>query len=80
MDVVTRETIATLEGHTDSVTSVSFSPNGALLASGSYDETIKLWNIVESRNCRHTLEGHTDYVTFRRHFHPMVHAARFRIR
>ncbi|MDE0637425.1 MAG: WD40 repeat domain-containing protein [Candidatus Poribacteria bacterium] len=32
-----------LEGHTDSVYSVVFSPNGAMLASIS-DETIRLWN------------------------------------
>ena len=35
--------IATLEGHTDLVRSVSFSPDGTL-ASGSWDGTAKLWN------------------------------------
>ena len=60
-DVGSRETIATLEGHTDDITSVAFSPIDDLLASGSYDETIKLWNI-ESRETIATLEGHTDYV------------------
>jgi WD40 repeat protein len=37
---------ATLEGHTDSVDSVAFSPDGLTLASGSYDNTIKLWRRV----------------------------------
>ena len=32
-----------------------------MLASGSYDKTIKLWN-VESRTEVATLEGHSDYV------------------
>jgi WD40 repeat protein len=32
-----------LEGHTDWVSSVSFSPNGQLIASASKDNTIKLW-------------------------------------
>ena len=37
-DVVTRDTVATLEGHAETyVTSVAFSPDGTLLASGSGD-------------------------------------------
>ena len=36
--------IATLEGHSNPVTSLSFSPDGSRLASGSYDETVRLWD------------------------------------
>ncbi len=48
--------------HEWGVTSVSFSLDGKLLASGSLDNTIKLWDIA-SGVCLKTLEGHTGDVT-----------------
>ena len=34
-----------LEGHTASVRSANFSPDGTNIASGSHDKTIKIWDI-----------------------------------
>jgi hypothetical protein len=56
-----RLTVTTLSGHTDEVNSVAFSPDGRLLASGSADYTIKLWDVASGSLVR-TLTGHTDYV------------------
>ena len=53
--------LQTLEGHTRGVWSVSFSPNSQLLASGSGDGTIKLWDPA-SGALKHTLKGHIDAV------------------
>ena len=44
--MASRQEIATLEGHTNWVWSVSLSPDGTLLASGSSDGTIKLWDVA----------------------------------
>ncbi len=53
--------LGTLVGHTDSVNSVAYSPDGELLASGSSDQTVKLWDPA-SGTLLHTLTGHTDRV------------------
>jgi eukaryotic-like serine/threonine-protein kinase len=39
-----RGSIATLYGHSDSVTSVCFAPDGSRLVSGSLDTTIRVWD------------------------------------
>ncbi len=39
------ELLKTLIGHTELIDTVTFDPDGQTLASGSYDQTIKLWNV-----------------------------------
>ena len=53
---------ATLKGHTDFVTSVAFSPHGRTLATGSWDDTIRLWNPRTAEHLK-TLTGHENDVT-----------------
>ncbi|MYK41387.1 MAG: T9SS type A sorting domain-containing protein, partial [Gemmatimonadetes bacterium] len=61
-DVSSEQEIATLQGHTDRVTSVSFSPDGQTLVSGSLDQTVRLWD-VSTRQELAILQGHADGIT-----------------
>ncbi|TVY44212.1 Vegetative incompatibility protein HET-E-1, partial [Lachnellula subtilissima] len=53
--------LQTLEGHTDWVLSVAFSPDGKQVMSGSEDRTVRLWDAATGAALQ-TLKGHTDSV------------------
>ena len=53
---------AFLHGHTDGVRSVAFSRDGAILASGSQDGTIRLWDAGSGSPIGSSLMGHQDSV------------------
>ena len=57
-DVDTGEAQALLTGHTAYVNSVSFSPDGATLASGSDDHTVCLWDVAAGVQ-KAVFTGHT---------------------
>ena len=52
---------AVFSGHTDQVRSLAFSPDGISLVSGSYDKTVKLWD-VQTGGVVKTFSGHTSWV------------------
>jgi len=54
--------IETLTGHSNLVWSVNYSPDGKYLASGSGDNSIKIWEPTTG-NCIRTLTGHSSWVS-----------------
>ncbi|OAI52084.1 hypothetical protein AYO44_16760 [Planctomycetaceae bacterium SCGC AG-212-F19] len=53
--------LATLPGHSDTVSSVAFTADGKLLASGSFDKTVRVWDLATYKAIQ-TLTGHSDFV------------------
>ncbi len=60
-DMATGQVLATLEGHTDSVHTATFSPDGSRLVTSSSDKTARLWDAATGRQIV-VLEGHTSGV------------------
>ncbi|WP_438292790.1 nSTAND1 domain-containing NTPase [Streptomyces sp. HUAS TT7] len=55
-----------LLGHTGAVYLTSFSPNGRILATASYDRTVRLWDVADSARPKplgKPLIGHTSWVS-----------------
>jgi WD40 repeat protein/LysM repeat protein len=63
MDVTTGHVDQYLEGHTQVINVIAFSPDGETLASGSNDATIILWDVASGKPKGQLLEGHTQAVT-----------------
>lgn len=57
-DVETGKHTKTLKGHTDTVQSIAFSPDGKMLVSGSKDDTLRVWDTGTGRMLQ-KLAGHT---------------------
>lgn len=52
--------VAILTGHTQSVRSVT--GYGNIIVSGSYDTTVRIWDLLDGGSCKHVLEGHSDKI------------------
>lgn len=46
------DVVAVLKGHDDTVDAVSISPDGKVIATGSFDKTIKLWDAATAKEIR----------------------------
>ncbi|WP_414587311.1 NB-ARC domain-containing protein [Scytonema sp. PCC 10023] len=55
---IINSSVKLLQGHTDWVWNIAFSPDGRLLASASLDGTLRLWSIQDGQPI-YVLEGHT---------------------
>ena len=44
------------------ITSVAYSPDGKFIASGSYDKTVRIWNLEDGKEIL-KLEGHQKDIT-----------------
>lgn len=60
--IQTLKPVARLEGHTDYIGSVQFSPDGKMLASGSKDKTTRIWDVA-SLECLQTIAVQTAEVS-----------------
>jgi len=51
-----------LQGHTDTISAVTFSPDGTWIASGSHDHSIRLWDAMSGAEALPPLHGHEDSI------------------
>jgi WD40 repeat protein len=58
----TQKSVYVLTGHTAQVQAIAISPDGRFLASGSYDQTARLWD-AQTGKLLQTFEGHSNLVT-----------------
>lgn len=70
-DAQTGQQLLTLEGHSQGISDVCWSPQGNYICTASDDHTLKLWDVETGKSLK-TLTGHTNYV-FCCSFDPQSH-------
>src|ERR1700761_45564 len=53
--------VGTLDGHTDPVYAIAWSPDGKTLVTGGFDNTVRLWD-ADTRKEIKKFEGHSNLV------------------
>lgn len=61
-DLRTGRSVMVLEGHVKGVLSTAFSPNGYQMATGSEDNTARIWDL-RKRSCMYTIPAHQSSVS-----------------
>jgi WD40 repeat protein len=60
-DTASGENLLTLTGHTASIISVAFSPDGSTLVTGSHDSTTRIWDATNGQELL-ALTGHDGWI------------------
>src|SRR5262249_7155634 len=55
-EIATGQDVRRFQGHTAGCIEIVFSPNGKLIASSSYDRTVRIWEVATGKEL-HKLEG-----------------------
>lgn len=58
MDICSKRDIITLNGHTDFITDLAFSPDNRYLATASSDLSVRLWDVMTGKQIGNTMNGH----------------------
>lgn len=64
----TKEKMRSIKAHRMPILTMDFDPTGTLVATGSADKTVKVWDILKGY-CTHSFSNHTDIVKLVK-FHP----------
>jgi WD40 repeat protein len=75
-DIATKHILCIFEGHEGPVISLDFSPDGRLIISGSYDNTVRIWDTESKQHETLSITAQVDVrviVTFHRVWHPNAH-------
>ncbi|ODQ77569.1 hypothetical protein BABINDRAFT_95805 [Babjeviella inositovora NRRL Y-12698] len=62
-DCLTSTPMHTLSGHTNWVLCVSWSPDGSVIATGSMDNTVRLWEADKGKPLGEALRGHSKWIS-----------------